>query len=80
MAPGRTIAEAIRVACEGLAGDLMHWVDAEPQALREYITTWVLDYGRACGVVLDVDRDIKPEIDSMVAKVRARIRRNWPAV
>lgn len=75
---GRTIREAVDVACEGLNGDLVEWVAFDLAELREHITRWVLEYASNRGVVLDVEKDIKPEIDDMVRRVKARIRSNWP--
>jgi hypothetical protein len=77
---GRTIREAIDVACEGLNGSLAEWVVLQPEALRDAVTLWVLEYAKNRGVLLVAETDIAPEIDALVARVRDRIRSNWPTV
>lgn len=68
---GRTIREAIAIALEGLAGDLLEWVCLAKQkaAMRKHVVTFVADYARNRGVILS-EQDITSELDKVIAELR----------
>lgn len=72
MGDRRIIREAIAVALEGLAGDVLEWIVFAKQrnAMREHVKGFVHDFARNRGVILN-DSDIAGELDVIVAELRS---------
>jgi hypothetical protein len=69
------IREAIAVALEGVSGDLHMFVVLAKQrdALRKHTIGFVLDFARYRGVLLE-ERDVKQEIENVIAELRGASR------
>lgn len=63
------IRTALATALEGMPPDIASVV--KPAEIREVLRSFVVDYGRAHGVVL-VDEDIGTELDEVVSTLRTR--------
>lgn len=68
----RIIREAVAVALEGLAGELLEWVVLAKQrnAMRRHVLLFVHDYAQNRGVILS-DTDITGELDAIVSELRS---------
>jgi hypothetical protein len=52
---GRTIRQAMAIACEALAGNLDEWVTLDPEGLAEHVIRWIKEYALNRGVELSDD-------------------------
>jgi len=69
---GRTVREAIAIALEGIPGQPDGWlfVPIERAAVREHVIGWIQDYAQRRNVILDVKKDIEPELDLVIKQLR----------
>jgi hypothetical protein len=69
----QTIREALAVALEGLPGASDVWILSgakEQTAMRHHLIKFIEDFGINRGVILDVEKDIVPEINKIIAELR----------
>lgn len=66
---GRSIREVLLIAIEGLPGDPYLWARTDIKSLREHLKTYVYEYAKNRGVIL-ADRDIKPDLTSIIEDLR----------
>lgn len=68
---GLTVREAIAIALEGLPGTIDGWVlDDDHNTLRWHVIDFVVKYALKRGVILNIDKDIVPEINTVISSLR----------